>query len=359
GGNTYPDGEVVIPYQTFLDAYVSKSPGIVASILYHEGLHFSRLISGGWTNHEHEEALAYSAAVSHLDAFDLPQEWIDVNTSALASNQNAENSGQKTGYSISPAEEKAIKGSVDTQEAAETDLGAYYQKLKADVQTAAAEQARRQADRDAAAARTAKVTTAEAVAQCGFEPVREPSGGMLRFLGFKSTDANGLHLYNFPSAKTMDELKVILMLARTCAAVTTGRTDHVDAPCNAGIDILNQHQNDSAFLGSVAAQVTVRSPISDSDLPDQTYAYPCVADKLALIRFPLDANQYKGLFQREAEINGRLNKTELIDESRNVEHWRSEEASSREPATVGRRSDATPTKHCAASRGGVCVWWSN
>lgn len=140
-GSTYPDGEALISLEIILDAAVEKNPGVIASILYHESRHFSRLITKGWDYNEKEEIIAYSAEIAHRDAFGLSQSWIDAQDQHIAEYRSDELAGKRSSFSISPEDEKKVEAIVAERESAEIDLGLYYQTLKT-----AVEQSRRESE---------------------------------------------------------------------------------------------------------------------------------------------------------------------------------------------------------------------
>lgn len=140
-GTTYPDGEALISLETILDAAIEKNPGVIASILYHEGRHFSRLITEGWDYHEKDEIIAYSAEIGHRDAFGLSQSWMDAQDQHLAEFRADELAGKRSAFSISSEDEKKVEAIIAERESAEIDLGVYYQTLKT-----AVEQSRRESE---------------------------------------------------------------------------------------------------------------------------------------------------------------------------------------------------------------------
>lgn len=132
-GHTLPDGEVVISYQLLIDAVVDGNPGVVAQALYHEGNHFSNLISTGWSYREDEEASAYSSDILVQDTFELSQSWRDVQYDNLSVNQSVAANRKTTAYSSTRKEQLAIKAVVDAQQADQINLAKYYQDLKVEV----------------------------------------------------------------------------------------------------------------------------------------------------------------------------------------------------------------------------------
>jgi hypothetical protein len=146
--NTYLNGSVVISHQILLEASASGNPGIVAQVLFHEKSHFERLTSVGWSYQEVEEELAYKSVLAHVDAFDLPKDWIDIQKQNLRENREAIRSGRVHAYSISKAAEARIKKEVDALEDGNRSFEAYYEALKSHVAKlrAQAENERRQSD---------------------------------------------------------------------------------------------------------------------------------------------------------------------------------------------------------------------
>jgi hypothetical protein len=354
--------------------------GLVASVLYHEAVHFNRLswpsrikddpsVERSWASMQEEERSAYRAQFAANAAFELGADDVArIKERRDFFIQAAKDISSRTSYNPTPETATGWQNYYATQ----INLGDDYDRLKADVEAARKEQERKaaedearrrqeQAERDAA---RSKDSTEAAVKMCGFEyiydypPPSSPDPNTPHFMGFRPIGGNRLHLYRFPSVKTIDELKVTLMLAHACATVTTGGAEKADTPCNEGISILKGHSDDPLFANRISANVTVRSSIRVSD-DDQTYYYPCVADKLKLLQSSLNEDHFKSLFESEAKINVQLNKSEFSQNQTDVEVWRNRETRSQEPVNGGGRSALLPTKHCAASRNGVCVWWSN
>ena len=139
-GYTLPDGEIVISYQLLLDAVADGNPGVVAQVLYHEGNHFTNLISTGWSYREDEEAAAYSIDIVVQDTFELSQSWRDVQNDNLSVNQSVAANRKTTAYSSTRKEQLAIKAVVDAQQADQVSLAKYYQDLKSEVERSRREQ---------------------------------------------------------------------------------------------------------------------------------------------------------------------------------------------------------------------------
>lgn len=120
-GATLPNGDVVIASSLLRDALTDRNPGVIAQAIYHEGRHFTSLITTGWRSVEQDEVDAYSAVKGHDDVFKLSEGWLRRNASELASNQEALKTGSERAFVITPEEEKTIKGIIDHQKGAEVD----------------------------------------------------------------------------------------------------------------------------------------------------------------------------------------------------------------------------------------------
>jgi hypothetical protein len=143
-----------------------------------------------------------------------------------------------------------------------------------------------------AAVQQGRELTSEEVSRCGFAPVFANK----TFAGYRPTTslAPAPQTYIFPSAATINELKVSLMLARTCSDVITNHAEHVDAPCNDGLGLINLHAKDAAFLGAVGARVNGR--------PDQCVQY-LIGHMTAPVTFP----KYAGLLDATISRNKKMN----------------------------------------------------
>lgn len=139
-GYTMPDGEVLIPFQLLIDAVMDKNPGVVAQALYHEGHHFSRLITSGWSYKEDEEISAYSNDILSQDAFELSDDWKNTQSQNLESNRAVLANRKTTAYALTKKEENEIKAVIDQQDIGQISLEKYYQDLKAAVEESRREQ---------------------------------------------------------------------------------------------------------------------------------------------------------------------------------------------------------------------------
>jgi hypothetical protein len=134
--------------------------------------------------------------------------------------------------------------------------------------------------------------TAQEVRRCGFAPVFVNK----TFMGYRpeaslaATPPN----YTFPTAATINELKVSLMLARTCSDVIANHAERVDPPCNDGLGLFNLHAKDAAFLGAVGAQADGR--------PDQ-----CVRYLVGHLTVPATFEKYAGLLDATVQRNRKMN----------------------------------------------------
>ncbi len=136
GGVTMPDGQVLISSLLLSEAIISKNPGEIAQIIYHEGIHFKGLITTGTDTMEQDEVDAYSAVEAHDDVFLLTQlspASANRNADELARSKAALMAGKGRRYIVLPEAEKQAKVSLDQQHAEEVDLARYYADLKAQV----------------------------------------------------------------------------------------------------------------------------------------------------------------------------------------------------------------------------------
>ena len=134
--------------------------------------------------------------------------------------------------------------------------------------------------------------TSEEVSRCGFTPVFANKA----FAGYRPTSslAQTPQNYIFPSAATINELKVSLMLARTCSDVITNHAERVEPPCNDGLGLINLHAKDAAFLGAVGARVNGR--------PDQ-----CVQFMIGHLTAPVTFPKYASLLDATISRNKKMN----------------------------------------------------
>jgi hypothetical protein len=138
-GATLPNGDVVIASSLLASALEDKNPGIIAETIYHEGRHFTDLITTGWPSIEQGEVDAYTAVAAKNDVFKLSKAWLDVNANALAFNQDRIQSGNERAFVVTAQEEGMIKALFDKQKADEVDMASYYKNLKVQVAQDAAD----------------------------------------------------------------------------------------------------------------------------------------------------------------------------------------------------------------------------
>ncbi|MDP3542185.1 MAG: hypothetical protein Q8T11_06895 [Elusimicrobiota bacterium] len=66
---TDPDGKVTIMFSVFERVIGKEEPGLLASTLHHEAVHYTNLITTGWDTHEQLEIRADQASLAMVDAF--------------------------------------------------------------------------------------------------------------------------------------------------------------------------------------------------------------------------------------------------------------------------------------------------
>ncbi len=66
---TDPDGKVTIMPSVFGSTLRNNEPGLLASVLHHEALHYTELITIGWDTHEQMEIRAGEASLAMVDVF--------------------------------------------------------------------------------------------------------------------------------------------------------------------------------------------------------------------------------------------------------------------------------------------------
>lgn len=145
-GYTSIAGDVVVSYQTVIDAVMRKNPGIIAEILFHEGKHFDQLASTGWSYRETGEVMAYSAAIAQHESFELDQPNDPAANAAkenLFRNEYAVKAGRLTEITQSAESEATIKAIVEYQAQARAALVKYHDQLKIDVENLRAEDKKR------------------------------------------------------------------------------------------------------------------------------------------------------------------------------------------------------------------------
>ena len=321
---------------TFDEVLQKKTPniGLLGSVLYHESRHFSRLSKEnvGWLSPE-EEVIAYNEELKTASIFGLTALEIGKITGFRAENYEKVMAPKLSSRIIDPNVEETWKSQYENEQ---INLEGEYKKLKTDVenerklQKEKAAQADKKLKDESEARRIADETsvarTQAALKLCGFEPHWDPDEETQSPLGYtlgrSSPRDRNYDAYDFPNARTIPEFKVSLMLARTCVAVNDyshHMTEHVDSPCNDGIDILNHYADDAAFLNTIKAVVWSRSWSNPKDVA----YYPCVAEKIKMIRFPLDLHQYESLFGPEIKRNIKSNKQFDKQDKKDAEiRWR-------------------------------------
>lgn len=327
---TSPDGHTLILKGTF-DLALKKEHGLgfLASVIFHETRHFNYLSrdcpdkSGtcSWASETEDERDAYAEQTRLARVFGLS----GADKAAFIAQWRQFDAEVKAGRLKSFNPDPADAANWQKYYPRQINLEEEYQKLKDDVEASRREQQeladldREEAEEREAERVRAQAATAAAVKQCGFEPLFDSDGnsGPKEFVGYTAEKDYGrgcrtcsYRAYNFPLAKTIDALKVALMLTRTCTSVNNGGNwtrlvEHVDPPCNNGISILNARADDADFLDGIRAAVWIRSHPGE---PKDVYYYPCVAEKIRQMRFPMDLQKYERLFESETKRNAKLNK---------------------------------------------------
>ena len=271
-------------------------------------------------------------------------------------------------FNPSPKDEAEWKHYYETEQVDLEDTYQFAKKLVEDDakrERAEADRKRNEASDRQAAFNRAVAMTNRSLKQCGFTPHFElradsdPGSNKLDMTGYDADVTRSVQ-YNFPAATTMEEFKVSLMIARTCADVEAGALsashgmpEHVDPPCNDGLDILNAHADDPAFLDAIAAQSTmIQGWTGGVPTNVSTRDFTCVARTVRKLRLPVNEEQYKHVFAPVIERNVRWNKAAGQAEKRRqaILDWnREQEASNPGPAPI-RRSTPQP---------GPCHWITN
>ena len=134
--------------------------------------------------------------------------------------------------------------------------------------------------------------TAQEVRRCGFAPSFKNGvfAGYHPALSTAATPPN----YTFPHAATINELKLSLMLARTCNDVIAERAESVAPLCNDALALVNEHAKDAAFLGAIG-------PLVDGK-PDQ-----CVQFLTAHMTAPMNFNKLAALLEPTIKRNKAMN----------------------------------------------------
>ncbi len=250
-GYTSIAGDVVVSYATVIDAANAKNPGIIAEILFHEGKHFDKLASTGWSYREIDEVTAYSAAIAHHESFELDKPGDPAANAAksnLFRNEYAVKAGRLTEITLSPEREEAIKAIVEHQVQARAALVKYHDQLKIDVAilrdeekkrleaeaTAREQEAARRAREEAEApARRQRVFFAQMdseAAKCGYtihwDEARE---NMLGFNGY--TERFPLNVRQRVPFDFGD-LQVVFLMTRVCGEIEGSPQKPAPPACN-------------------------------------------------------------------------------------------------------------------------------
>ncbi|HXS99361.1 MAG TPA: hypothetical protein VN915_01665 [Elusimicrobiota bacterium] len=377
-GLTLMDGRVLILQGTFDKVLEEKvpNPGFLASVLYHESRHFTRLNHEstsepghyiGWTVPEREEVIAYDDEIKMAHVFGLTDDEIQEEKRLRKAKADAIRDGNTTSYRIDPADEQKWQKYYDEEQ---LDIEEDYKKLKVIVEQdrkiqerIAEEEARKrreESDREATRA-SLRATLAALTNQCGFQPVFGPPTADVFWSEAKPGNVikgyvnkySPLDAYTFPTAQTWDDLKVTLMLTRSCSLVdpsVDGTNESVAPPCNEGVDILNAHAHDQAFLDRISAQVTMKDGTGFGS-PNRHYVYGCVSDILKQFRFPLTVKKYQKAFEAQAERNARIRK------EKEKQHEQESEAPGRSDRRAPRERPQKPYDPCRDNGNIRCPQW--
>ncbi|HXS99867.1 MAG TPA: hypothetical protein VN915_04285 [Elusimicrobiota bacterium] len=343
---TFPDGVTTVLPIDF------KTPGLLALSLLHEQTHFHQYTTAGAgdkTTQAEREVEAYEAESTAMDQIGLTpaertyeQDYLYGEKGELKKWRGIRDEERRTGivraqpwgnnqmsqlepHSGSDTETRMVVLRQDfiNVEAAfvhERDLARWQAEKQAKEE---AEAAARERDEAARLAKERSIAATSAAAkECGFRETWDYPAvygyGEQKFVGYSLHDGTyEYRAYQF-AAKTMDEFKVSLMLARTCDEVNGWKNDRrpaqVASPCNDGIAIFNAHANDPQFLDHIGAALNMRS---SSEHTDVSY-YACVEEKARQLRIPADEQQYRRLFDPEIKRNKKGNAAR--------ENWEEEQA---------------------------------
>lgn len=359
---TLIDGRVLVLKGTFNRMLQREppDPGLLASVLYHESRHFTRLSHEskehpgryvGWTMPDKEEVYAYDAEIKMAPVFGLSDDEVEDLKSISQGYADKLKSKTPTSYHVDPEDERKWK---EYYEKTQVNLEAEYAKLQAEVaverqrqeQQVAEDAERRRRERERAV-----VTTAAVVKECGFEPhfERRASGENFDFIGYQ-TAPNRSDIYSFPRAATINQLKVSLMLARTCSDVNVGgRTmpESVAPPCNDGLEILNAHAGDVAFLDGIRGEVTIIRAVIFGVPQMDRYVDVCIEEAVKAFRFPLDFDHYRRIFDSQIKRNVKLNRERAKAEKKReeIEKWNREHGSTHDREGRERSGDDDSSRH--------------
>jgi hypothetical protein len=320
-----------------------QTPGLLAMTLLHEQTHFNQYITAEMSYAEREIA-ALETEEKNFESIGLSPVEEEAVRRHLYGNPKTGDKGELARWREILLEERAAHlkspiwgsgkddpGLVLHSSGENEELGKRFDELDAvvagelqrtrdEAARQAAEDAHRRQEESARAATRAslRATLAALTNQCGFQPVFGPPGADVFWSEAEPGNvikgyvnkSSPLDAYTFPTAQTWDDLKVTLMLTRSCSIVdpnVDGTNETVAPPCNEGVDILNAHAHDQAFLDRISAEVTMKDGTGFGS-PNRHYTYNCVADKLKQFRFPLTVKKYQKAFEAQAERNARIRK---------------------------------------------------
>ncbi len=142
GGFTQVDGSVGILPATFDIAAETDNPGVLASAIHHEAVHFDELLVDGADTPEDGEVRAYGASLAVADIFELTgkmrevyQGQFDENARAIQASKDDPTKKLKSFY-VAPEYEAFLKQEYEHEDARKKNLDAYYVQLKDTVKAA-------------------------------------------------------------------------------------------------------------------------------------------------------------------------------------------------------------------------------
>ncbi len=364
-GLTLPDGRVLILAGTFDIALKDNNPGILASVLYHESIHFDHLsrpprdgigVNRSWGSIAEEERDAYEKQASTAIIFGLTDDQIREIVKHRNDYTAAANKPPLESFGPSPEVERAW-GDYYTNR--QFDLERTYQELS---KAAALENqsalgnsrretlAMRQAQ-DAAAAAEAKRydeaakrsftpaptdrRTAEEGDRCGFG--ESMINGV--FAGYIApANFDDRRIYGFPTANSLDSFKVSLMFSKVCNDFTYNHAERITPPCNDGLDIINRDSNDPNFIDTIGATLNGKTSA-------------CVEFLKTHLTAPATLDKFTNLLKPTADWNKKVNAGE-------AEYWEEyrrrhtdDGAAAPPKKNAGRRYIPTPGDPCSYYEG--------
>lgn len=269
-GSTSITGEVIVSYQTVIDAIYGKNPGIIAEILFHEGKHFDELAGTGWSYREPGEVMAYSAAIAHHESFELDKPNDPAANAAkenLFANEYAVKEGRLTEITLSAETEAKIKVIVENEFQVRAALINYHNQLKIDVaklraeekkrfQTEAAfreqEEARRAREEAEAPERRKREFFAQMdseAAKCGYTiHWDENHEAMIGFNGYTERfplNARKRVPFDF------GDLQLIFLMTRACGEIESRTQTPAPPACNDAAPLLRERVGRGDFLAKL------------------------------------------------------------------------------------------------------------